>query len=122
MWDSYIRLADRRTVALFWDEREKDRGRFPVSLPNQDLYLAVHHERQGLMRYAGFCVILLLAFSSVAGAQGSKQMATTMGNQAFAQLTDPFVKDSLALSPVNASYAGLHQYKRSEERRVGKEC
>ena len=63
------------------------------------------------MRYAGFCVILLLAFSSVAGAQGSKQMATTMGNQAFAQLTDQFVKDSLALSPVNASYAGLHQYK-----------
>jgi uncharacterized protein (DUF885 family) len=63
------------------------------------------------MRYACFCVILLLAFSSVAGAQGSKQMATTMGNPAFAQLTDQFVKDSLALSPVNASYAGLHQYK-----------
>src|ERR1022692_5019676 len=109
MWDSYVRLADMRTVALFWDEREKDRGRFPVGFPNQDLYLAVHHERQGLMRYACFCVLLLLAFSSVAGAQGAKQMAT--GNAAFAQLTDQFVKDSLALSPVNASYAGLHQYK-----------
>jgi uncharacterized protein (DUF885 family) len=32
------------------------------------------------------------------------------GNAKFARLTDRFVKDSLALSPVNASYAGLHKY------------
>ncbi|HZM09811.1 MAG TPA: DUF885 domain-containing protein [Candidatus Limnocylindrales bacterium] len=36
---------------------------------------------------------------------------TTEGNKVFAQLTDQFVKESLALSPVNASYAGFHQYK-----------
>lgn len=32
------------------------------------------------------------------------------GNATFAQLTDQFVKESLALSPVNASYAGFHKY------------
>jgi uncharacterized protein (DUF885 family) len=32
------------------------------------------------------------------------------GNAAFAKLTDQFVKESLALSPVAASYAGMHKY------------
>ena len=32
------------------------------------------------------------------------------GNVTFSQLTDQFVKESLALSPVNASYAGFHKY------------
>jgi len=36
--------------------------------------------------------------------------STVTGNAAFARLTDEFVKESLALSPVNASGAGLHQY------------
>jgi hypothetical protein len=54
---------------------------------------------------------MILAVASVAGAQGPKKMTTTQGNAAFAQLTDQFVKESLALSPVNASYAGFHQYK-----------
>src|SRR5271165_4256257 len=35
---------------------------------------------------------------------------TTTGNAAFAQLTDQFVKESLALSPVTASGAGFHKY------------
>jgi uncharacterized protein (DUF885 family) len=63
------------------------------------------------MRYASFCVILLLVVSCAAGAQGPKKTVTTEGNKVFAQLTDQFVKESLALSPVNASYAGFHQYK-----------
>jgi uncharacterized protein (DUF885 family) len=63
------------------------------------------------MRYTSFCVILLLVISSAAGAQGPTKAVTTEGNKVFAQLTDQFVKESLALSPVNASYAGFHQYK-----------
>lgn len=35
----------------------------------------------------------------------------TEANTKFAQMTDQFVKDSLALSPVNASQAGYHKHK-----------
>ncbi len=37
--------------------------------------------------------------------------AATQGNAKFAQMCDQFVKDSLALSPVNASQAGYHKHK-----------
>jgi len=37
--------------------------------------------------------------------------SNTASNAAFVRLTDEFVKESLALSPVNASYAGFHEYK-----------
>ena len=37
--------------------------------------------------------------------------SNTASNAAFVRLTDQFVKESLALSPVNASYAGFHEYK-----------
>ena len=42
--------------------------------------------------------------------QNMKQTSSP-GNAKFAQMTDQFVKDSLALSPVNASGAGYHQHK-----------
>src|ERR1039458_1045574 len=113
--ESYIRLADRRTVALFWPRGKNDRSDSPALFPKEDLYLAVPQHRRGHMRYASFCVVLLLAVTSFAGAQGPKKTAT--GNAAFAQLTDQFVKESLALSPVNASYAGFHQY---EDPKTGK--
>ena len=49
-------------------------------------------------------------------AQSSKPSSDPSGkasadNAAFAKLSDQFVKESLALSPVNASYAGFHEYK-----------
>lgn len=60
-------------------------------------------------------VLLLLLASQMFFAQGTKSANqqsgnSAAGNAAFAKLTDQFVKESLALSPVSASYAGLHQY------------
>ena len=40
----------------------------------------------------------------------------TQANAKFAQMTDEFVKDSLALSPVNASAGRLSQAHRSQDR------
>ena len=51
---------------------------------------------------------MCLAQSAKPSIQASSN--TAAGNAAFARLTDQFVKESLALSPVNASYAGLHKY------------
>ena len=39
------------------------------------------------------------------------KQTTTQANAKFAQMCDQFVKDSLALSPVNASRAGYHKHK-----------
>ena len=36
--------------------------------------------------------------------------ANAASNAKFAKMTDQFVKDSLALSPVNASQAGYHKH------------
>ena len=59
--------------------------------------------------------LLLLIASGVLVAQVMKPSDRTSssvpsGNVTFSQLTDQFVKESLALSPVNASYAGFHKY------------
>jgi uncharacterized protein (DUF885 family) len=56
--------------------------------------------------------ILLLLFlpSAFIAAQTMKQTESG-ANTKFAQMTDQFVKDSLALSPVNASQAGYHKHK-----------
>jgi uncharacterized protein (DUF885 family) len=53
--------------------------------------------------------LLLVALAAVfSTAQNMKP--TTQANAKFAQMCDEFVKNSLALSPVNASQAGLHNY------------
>jgi uncharacterized protein (DUF885 family) len=65
------------------------------------------------MKIISNTVLLLLVMSQMFFAQNAKSSnsaSTTSGNATFAKLTDEFVKQSLALSPVNASYAGLHQY------------
>src|SRR5664279_2327304 len=65
------------------------------------------------MRSGLSCVILLFLIGSVSSAQDTKQPAAPSDPSAerFASMTDAFVKESLALSPVNASYAGFHRYK-----------
>src|SRR5258708_22900532 len=59
-------------------------------------------------------LFLLLSFlSSVATAQTMKNTeskAGARGNAKFLVMADQFVKESLALSPVNASQAGYHQH------------
>jgi uncharacterized protein (DUF885 family) len=62
------------------------------------------------MRHASFCLLILSLAGSIAGAQTSQKTATMASNPAFSKLTEEFVKESLALSPVNASYAGYHKY------------
>jgi uncharacterized protein (DUF885 family) len=71
---------------------------------------------RGAMKIVIPTALILLFTSQILIAQTMKPSdspsnKTSAGNAAFAQLTDQFVKESLALSPVNASYAGLHQYK-----------
>ncbi len=70
------------------------------------------------MRLGSLCAILLLSAFSVSKAQGAKGATQAPDNAAFGKLTDQFVKESLALSPVNASYAGFHKYK---DPKTGKE-
>jgi uncharacterized protein (DUF885 family) len=63
-------------------------------------------------------VVLCLAAASVAAAQTRKDAVARQNqakrsvqtSQAFLALADRFVKDSLALSPVSASYAGYHKH------------
>src|SRR5437870_9328775 len=63
-------------------------------------------------------VALCLATASVAPAptrkdavsRQNKAKASVQTSQAFLALADRFVKDSLALSPVSASYAGYHKH------------
>jgi len=47
---------------------------------------------------------------SDAAARQSQTKASVQSSQAFAALADRFVKESLALSPVSASYAGYHKH------------
>ena len=67
------------------------------------------------MKTVPVVALLLFLMAEVVIAQTQKPSApsadsTAAGNAVFARLTDEFVKESLALSPVNASGAGLHQY------------
>jgi uncharacterized protein (DUF885 family) len=69
------------------------------------------------MKLASLVMICLVA-ASVAVAQTRKDAvdrqrkakASVQSSQAFAALADRFVKESLALSPVSASYAGYHKH------------
>ena len=62
------------------------------------------------MRHASSSLLILLLAGSIVGAQTMQKPTTMASNPAFSRLTDQFVKESLALSPVNASYAGYHKY------------
>jgi hypothetical protein len=62
------------------------------------------------MRHVPFGLLVLFLAGSVAGAQTAQKTTRMAINPAFSKLTEGFVKESLALSPVNASYAGYHQY------------
>lgn len=53
------------------------------------------------------CIVALTRAHSLAS---EKNMAAEAASQKFAQLSDQFVKDSLALQPVSASYAGYHKH------------
>ena len=55
-------------------------------------------------------LILSLA-SLLSAAQTMKPTSTKQANAKFAEMTDQFIKDSLALSPVSASQAGYHKHK-----------
>lgn len=65
------------------------------------------------MRYA-FRLVLLFGISClVAGAQNMSQPTsspTASGSEKFSRLSDEFIKESLALSPISASYAGYHKH------------
>src|ERR1044071_5118813 len=59
-------------------------------------------------------LVVLISLTVVAAGQSmktNKSSATTAGNAKFGQLCEQFVKGSLALSPVSASYAGYHKHK-----------
>jgi hypothetical protein len=64
------------------------------------------------MKYLSRILLFLFLYTIFATAQGMKPTNTsaTQANAKFSQMTDQFVKDSLALSPVNASQAGYHQH------------
>src|SRR5436190_16055559 len=57
----------------------------------------------------GLCPILGLLFLS-APAVAEPRPTATGGAEAFASLSDRFMKESLALSPVSASAAGYHEH------------
>jgi uncharacterized protein (DUF885 family) len=65
---------------------------------------------RGAMKIILNSLFLLMVMSAMLSAQTAKPATQSSGNAAFARLTDQFVKESLALSPVSASYAGLHKY------------
>ena len=65
---------------------------------------------RGAMKLVMRILVLLFLPSAFITAQTMKQTETE-ANTKFAQMTDQFVKDSLALSPVNASQAGYHKHK-----------
>jgi uncharacterized protein (DUF885 family) len=64
-----------------------------------------------------FLLCVAGAAVSAQNAQPSIAMKTANADK-FAKLTDQFVKESLALSPVNASYAGFHKYSDPETGKV----
>src|SRR5580698_7805087 len=55
-------------------------------------------------------ILLFLALSTILTQAQSMQPNTTQANAKFSKMTDQFVKDSLALSPVSASQAGYHKH------------
>lgn len=59
-----------------------------------------------MLFYAAFAALTVI---SMAG-QAMNSAATSDGNKKFSEMEDRFVKDSLALSPVNASQAGYHKH------------
>src|SRR6516165_6438822 len=63
--------------------------------------------------FAFAAVLLSLLISMVIQTHSlasEKSRAADAASQRFAQLSDQFVKDSLALQPVTASYAGYHKH------------
>ncbi len=56
-------------------------------------------------------LLFLLSISGTAQNMKPTTKAAAQANAKFAQMTDEFVKDSLALSPVNASQAGYHKHR-----------
>ncbi|HEX8892407.1 MAG TPA: DUF885 domain-containing protein [Terriglobales bacterium] len=55
-------------------------------------------------------MLILFLAGSITVAQTVQKTATMASNPAFSKLTDEFVKESLARFPVNASFAGYHNY------------
>ncbi|MGO9518977.1 MAG: DUF885 domain-containing protein [Candidatus Korobacteraceae bacterium] len=55
-------------------------------------------------------ILLFLSLATILMTAQTMKQSNTQANAKFAQLTDQFVKDSLALSPVNASQAGYHKH------------
>src|SRR5271166_1774791 len=64
------------------------------------------------------CILLFLSIGSIFMTAQTMKQTHTQANAKFAQMTDQFVKDSLALSPVNASQAGYHKHKDPKSRRT----
>src|ERR1039458_6693132 len=63
------------------------------------------------MKYILRILLFFSLISTFSVAQSTKQMSHPhQANARFAQMTDQFVKDSLALSPVSASQAGYHKH------------
>src|SRR5688500_8513203 len=70
------------------------------------------------MKLASVVALFLLAAAPFAAAQTSKDAvarqsqtkATLQSSEAFAAMAQRFMKESLALSPVSASYAGYHKH------------
>jgi uncharacterized protein (DUF885 family) len=67
---------------------------------------------RGVMKklLSGLLVLLLASLTGSAQPMKATTDTSTQANAKFSQMTDQFVKESLALSPVNASQAGYHQH------------
>src|SRR5664280_899104 len=66
---------------------------------------------RGAMKYVLRILLFLSLSSTFSTAQPTNHMShPNQANAKFAQMTDQFVKDSLVLSPVNASQAGYHKH------------
>jgi uncharacterized protein (DUF885 family) len=63
------------------------------------------------MKYLLRILLLLSLISTFSAAQHANHMSHPhQANAQFSKMTDQFVKESLALSPVSASYAGYHKH------------
>jgi uncharacterized protein (DUF885 family) len=56
-------------------------------------------------------ILLFLSLATILSVAQNMRQQNSQANAKFAQMTDQFVKDSLALSPVSASGAGYHKHK-----------
>src|SRR5271166_2509585 len=56
-------------------------------------------------------ILLFLSLATILTTAQNMKQSNAQANAKFAQMTDEFVKDSLALSPVSASEAGYHEHK-----------